>query len=235
MLLLMPGPKEYGAYILLYIFCVNLQLDLCRMWTWQGGASVPPDSNLGVAFSGWADPSLALSDSNNVYSRLPGRKYISLGGGNGNGRFTWSNLNSIQQFINNNAFSAYAGLVFDIEEGDSGLVDAFNACFQACKNKGLYVLVTVSHSAPYGISDAASLMRSFLQNSNIDFISPQLYSSGYENSNDYSITYGVQWYEYASAKAEIIPSVCKYTYYDDAYNYFRSQGVTLTGYVQWQN
>jgi hypothetical protein len=208
---------------------------LGRWWTWQSSVSVPPNTNVGVAFSGWADPNSALSDSNSVYSRLPGRKYISLGGGNANGRFTWSNLNSIESHINSGAFSAYQGIVFDIEEGDSGLLSAFNACFQAAKNKGFSVLVTTSHSAPYGIGDAANLMRSFFQNSNIDYLSPQLYSSGYEASNDYSTTFGVQWYEYASAKATVIPSICKYTYYDDAYNYFRTQGVTITGYVQWQN
>jgi hypothetical protein len=219
------------------LFSSGCSLLFFRLWTWQNSASVPPNTNVGVAFSGWADPASALSDSNHVYSRLPGRKFISLGGGNLNGRFTCAHLNSIESHITSGAFSAYQGIVFDIEEGDSGLLSAFNACFQAAKNKGLTVLVTTSHSAPYGFDDAAVLMRSFFQNSNIDYLSPQLYTSGNEASNDYSITANadVHWQEYASAKATVIPSICKSSYYDDAHNYFRSKGVTITGYIQWKN
>lgn len=188
---------------------------------------------IGVAFSGWTDPYKAIQDSSGIKSRLPGRKYISLGGGNSNGRFSYNDLMNIQNAINSNAFSGYDGIVFDIEEGDSGLSSAFASCFRAARSRGYYVLVTVSHSAPYGIPDAASLMRSFFPNSDINYLSPQLYTSGTESSNDYSTVAGVQWSEYASAKAVVIPSIVRGSLYSSAESYFRSQGVTIQGYVQW--
>jgi hypothetical protein len=202
-------------------------------WTWSSNTQVPGGTNCGVAFSGWTDPYKALQDSAAIKSRLPGNKYISLGGGNANGRFSYNDLTNIKNAIYSDAFSGYHGIVFDIEEGDSGLSDAFRSCFSAARSKGFSVLVTVSHSAPYGIPDAANLMRSFFSNSDINYLSPQLYSSGTENYNQYDTVAGVQWYEYASAKATIIPSIVSGYLYNDAVSYFRSQGVTLEGYVQW--
>ncbi|WP_138506739.1 hypothetical protein, partial [Nostoc sp. PA-18-2419] len=53
-------------------------------------------STLGIAFSGWAKPDQALSDSAKIKNRLVGHKYISLGGGDsdGNGSFTQEILHS---------------------------------------------------------------------------------------------------------------------------------------------
>ena len=76
-------------------------------------------------------------------------------------------------------------------------------------------------------------MRSFFPNSDINYLSPQLYSSGYETSNQYDTIAGVQWYEYASAKAAVIPSIVTSSLYSSAESYFRSQGVTIQGYIQW--
>lgn len=144
-------------------------------------------------------------------------------------------MNSIKSAIYAGSFDGYNGIVFDIEEGDAGLLNAFNSCFSAAKSHSLKVLVTVSHSAPYGISDAAFLMRAFFTNSQIDYISPQLYASGYESGNDYSTVAGVNWNEYANSKAPVIPSIVISNYYNDAENYFRGQGVETLGYVQWKN
>jgi hypothetical protein len=95
------------------------------------------------------------------------------------------------------------------------------------------VLVTVSHSAPYGIGDAAALMRSFFPNADIDYISPQLYTSGTESYNDYSTLYGVQWSEYGASRGVVIPSIVTQSLYDSAASYFSSQGVYIDGYVKW--
>jgi hypothetical protein len=202
-------------------------------WTWSSNTQVPSGTNCGVAFSGWSDPYQALQDSGGIKSRLPGRKYISLGGGDADGRFSSNDLTNIKNAIYSDAFYGYDGIVFDIEEGDSGLGDAFKSCFSAARSKGFSVLVTISYSAPYGIPDAANLMRSFFSNSDINYLSPQLYTTGTENYNQYGTIAGVQWSEYASAKATIIPSIVSGYLYDDAVSFFRSQGVTLEGYVQW--
>jgi hypothetical protein len=193
-----------------------------------------PDIYLGIAFSGEVSVSNALSESSSIYNKLPGAKYISLGGGDADGRFTASKVSAITNAINNGKFSGYSGIVYDIEEGDSGLASAFKDSFAAAKAKGLKVLVTISNSAPYGISDAGSLMRSFLSNSNIDYISPQLYESGEETSNVYATSGGVAWTEYANAKAIIIPSIVQSGLYSSAQNYFAGKGVTLGGYIQWK-
>ncbi len=145
----------------------------------------------GVAFNGYADPSKALRESSGVKSKLPGIKFISLGGGDSDGRFTKSIVQSITSSINSGAFNGYAGIAYDIEEGDSNLgqvselilnlvffshpKQVFADSFRAAKAKGFKVMVTISNSAPYGVSDGASLMRGFFPNSDIDYLSPQLY------------------------------------------------------------
>ena len=96
--------------------------------------------------------------------------------------------------------------------------------------------MTVSHSAPYGAPDEAnaqSQMRAFFEDSNIDYLSPQLYTTGEEQENNYATTYGVEWTWYAGAKPMICPSLVKASYYDSAVDYFAGKGVTLDGFVQW--
>jgi len=94
--------------------------------------------------------------------------------------------------------------------------------------------VTISHSAPYGVSDAPDLMASFFPNANIDYMSPQLYTSGEEGQNDFAISHGVQWTQYKNCRAAIVPSIVRASYYDNAHNYFKNIGVNITGYVQWK-
>ena len=201
-------------------------------WTWSPTAAVP-GATMGIAFSGWANVDTAISQSNQVFNSLVGDKYISLGGGaEDTGAFTATFLSEVNTAIEAGRFDDYDGIAYDIEVGDSGLSADFAASFAAAKAKGFKVLVTVSHSAPYGIGDAASLMQSFFADDHIDFISPQLYTTGQETSNDYDALL-LAWTAYAAAKAKIIPSLVKASYYPDAVTYFAGQGVTLEGYIQW--
>eukprot|EP00798_Chlamydomonas_sp_ICE-L_P016845 gene16845-23125_t len=201
-------------------------------WTWAPAAAAPANTNIGIAFSGWTDTAKALAESQPLLNKLPGTRYISLGGGNAAGRFSAADLTKIIAAINSNQFSAYAGIVFDIEEGDSGLATAFANAFAATKAKGLKVLVTVSHSAPYGIPDAAVLMRSFFPNTNIDIISPQMYTFGTEASNDYTTVGGVMWEEYAKSKAAVVPSIVRASMYGDLQTVLSSRGVVVQGFIQ---
>lgn len=116
-----------------------------------------------------------------------------------------------------------------------GLLPKFTAAFKATKEAKLTVLVTISHSAPYGFSDAPKLMRAFLRDPNIDFMSPQLYTSGNESQNDYNISHGVQWAEYKYCHAKLIPSIVQSGLYKDCLSYFRKLGINTTGYIQWKN
>lgn len=202
-------------------------------WTWTK-AVIPTDTGISIAFSGWTDVTTALQQSTKIMHRLVGDKYICLGGGNQDGAFTRDNIQAITAAINNGEFTAFEGIAYDVEGGDAGLADDFAASFTAAKANGYKVLVTVSHSAPYAIKDAQLLMQSFFADNNIDFLSPQLYTTGSESANDYDISHGLGWSEYVNCQAVIIPSLVKAAYYGDAQQYFSSQGVTLAGYVQWR-
>lgn len=202
-------------------------------WTWSRTATPPVGVNLGIAFSGWTDPSTALSASAPVMNQLPGSKYICLGGGNQNGAWTKAGLANVMEAVQSGRFAGYEGIAFDVEEGDSGLETPFQQLFSAAKAQNFKVLVTISHSAPYGIGDGAALMQSFFADPNIDHLSPQLYTTGREPGNDYATSHGVTWQQYAAAKAAIVPSIVSADMYADAQSYFLAQGVTLAGFVQW--
>lgn len=78
-------------------------------------------------------------------------------------------------------------------------------------------------------------MQVFFEDGNIDFISPQLYTTGSETQNDYATSHGVSWKDYAHCKAAVVPSIVKDTMYASAQEFFLKQGVTLKGYVQWRS
>jgi hypothetical protein len=202
--------------------------------TWQTGYSAPTNANVGIAFSGWSNVDQALAESASVKSKLPGTKVFSVGGGNANGRFTTASLTTLTNAIASDALKSYSGVVYDVEQGDSGLASSFSASFAAAKSKGLMVIVTCSHSAPFNITDAATLMSSFFADSNIDYLSPQLYSSGNELTNDFTISHGVNWTEYATAKAAVAPSIVNSSYYTNAQVQFLEYGIITVGYLQWQ-
>ena len=189
---------------------------------------------MSVAFSGYASVEQALASSKQVFASMPGEKYISLGGGaKATGSMTEASLQAIIAGIRNGTFAGYQGLCFDVEVGDSGLENTFEQAFVTARSNGFKVLVTVSHSEPYGIPDTKTLMASFLNSQNIDILSPQLYSSGSESANDYTAV-GTPWTAYANAKAIVAPSIVKAAYYADAVTYFAGKGVTLGGFIQWK-
>ena len=201
-------------------------------WTWHTSIE-PADTTMGMAFYGAVDPAEALAQSKKIKDRLQGEKYICLGGGTSSGKYSSAAITKIITAINAGDFAGYQGIAFDIEVGASGLVTNFQQAFTAAKTMGFKVLVTVSHSRPYGIGDGNSLMDAFFVDKHIDFLSPQLYTTGKETSNDYT-AYGIKWSQYATAQAAVIPSIVKAEYYSDAVSYFKNQGVDLAGYVQWQ-
>lgn len=209
-------------------------------WTWSSSSStVPPlaTATVAVAFSGWANVKKALQASKPILPSLQqgGAAYISIGGGNANGRWTSKIISQLNRAVTKGHLQAFTGIVYDVEGGDAGLSHDFAKSFATAKQHGLKVIVTVSHSAPYGITDASALMTSFFGNKHhIDAISPQLYSSGTETSNQYSTSQGVSWLQYQTSHASIVPSIVQASYYPDAQVYFLDNyGITLGGYIQW--
>ena len=187
-----------------------------------------------MCFSGWTSVNNALQECTNIKAQLPGQKFLSIGGGGSSGRWSLSALNSLDNDVRSKKLSGWNGIVYDVEEGDSGLAGAFASSFANAKSNGLSVLVTISHSEPYDIPDAANLMKSFFSNPNIDYISPQLYTQGTELDNDYATNGGTNWQDYASSRAKIVPSVVLGSRdFPTALKYFSQYGITLAGYMQW--
>ena len=211
-----------------------LQADNIGYWDWTWDPTpATPGATFGLAFSGWTDVTNAVQQSDKIKDELTGDKYICFGGGNQNGAMTSAGLQAITEAIKEGTLAGYDGVAYDVEVGDAGLEQDFTDSFAAAQAAGFKVLVTMSHSAPYGISDGAALMQSFFSDENIDFLSPQLYTTGSEAANDYATSHGVTWNQYAAAKAAIIPSIVKASYYADAQSYFAEHGVELGGFAQW--
>jgi len=201
-------------------------------YTWDAGSVGPEGANLGVAFSGWVDPQQAIQYSGPA---LKGTKYVSVGGGNDNGHFSASRLATITSSIKTFTDAGFEGLCFDVEECDGGLAADFEKAIAAAKAGGMKVFVTVSHSAPYGCPDGADLVASFLQNENLEFVSPQLYTAGTEPCADFTANDQLAWSGWAvPAKTKIVPSIVDVYQYPQVYDWFKSMhNVIVAGYMQW--
>ena len=66
-------------------------------------------------------------------------------------------------------------------------------------------MLTISSSQPYAFDDASTLMNSFFNNPDIDYLSPQVYNDQL-NGNDF-MAEGTPWSAWAKAKAKIVVSV----------------------------
>ncbi|KAI0558913.1 Glycoside hydrolase [Gracilaria domingensis] len=204
------------------------------LWTWNPTAGFS-DATLSVAFSGWANVDNALSESLNVYGSLVGEKYISVGGGNENGRWTASNIDQLNIAIVSGRLSGFDGICYDIEEGANGLATALTNSFALAKANNLKVLVSVSHSSPYGFPDANTVMNAIISSNDVDFLSPQLYTTGVETSNDYTISNNYGWDNYRNSNAKILLSIPKANMYEDGEQFFASRSIITTGFIQWRN
>jgi hypothetical protein len=177
--------------------------------------------NFTIAFSGYMDPGTindtfsaptCLGQANGIYDIMIGDKYVCLGGGT----LSWTAdvISKDINAVNTNQFQKYQGICFDIEAGDSGLKDNFEQLFAAAKKMGLKTIVSVSHSAPYAFADANTLMQSFFQSMNIDYISTQLYTNDFGTANEYIENNSVTWDQFASyfsqrknSNLQILPSI----------------------------
>lgn len=204
-------------------------------WTWNTtpSGSTPLGTTLTLAFSGWVDPEKALRDSSTLLPYITsGHKFITVGGGDSSGAWTLNSVSKVTSFIESGGFNGWDGIAYDIEIGVSGLSSAFLASFAAARLANLQVLVTVSGSQPYDIPDASTLMIAILGSSDVNILSPQLYSSG--TLTDFETTaYGTTWSQYASTSSLVVPSISAACYYNQTISYFATQGVTISGYVQW--
>jgi len=206
--------------------------------SWKTPSKPPPaDINVGFCFSGFIAPKDVLRECSKLKAKLPGtKKFLTFGGGNKAGRWTLSALVNLDKAIRSKQLSGWDGIAYDVEEGDAGLAGAFSTSFANAKANGLIVLVTVSRAQPYGISDGPALMKSFFTNSKIDYLSPQLYTSGSESGNQYDTAPGTTWNQFASSRAKFLPSVVLGSRdFPTASKYFSKYGIVSAGYIQWSN
>ena len=112
--------------------------------------------------------------------------------------------------------AGFAGVCFDIEgtKGGQELIDAFERAFAVLRKSGLDVMITTSHSAPYGADSddiRIAMVKSWVESSNVGYLSPQLYTSGGEGTPQLEALMGVNgdipWDLYKGAKAKFVPSI----------------------------
>lgn len=239
-----------GVALLLGLSMVSGEQRGYYSWSWGSGSTGPSNATLGVAFTGWVSVQQAIDDysfdSESCCPALAGVGMLSLGGGNANGRFT---VNALTDDISKNmaaiAAAGYGGVCFDIEEAagsSADLIPAFTAAFAAAKAENLFVQVTSSHSAPY-LTDSAEvavdLIKLFCSDSNVDEISPQLYSSGTETEPDFGETSscveaGCTWELYQGCTANFVPSLVDETHLAATSDYFSTNyGIDVAGFYQW--
>jgi len=214
----------------------------------------PSCANTVVSFSGWVDPSSTtavqnpLALANAQYSTLQApNKFVTLGGGNTtitNTLLTTTYLTYFnQKLFTTPSGSQYTGIVFDVENIDTSvpiqtLINSFISVFQAAKNNGYTVMVTVGHD---GYGSIPSLMPTFLSSPYIDYLIPQLYDAGDCSDNPLLQTNTVwpntNWSSWASAKPKIVAGITFEPLYCQAQQFFQSlpTPITLSGYIVWNN
>lgn len=181
-------------------------------------SNLPDDTSITIGFSGLLDPrtkhdtfskNTALGQTNEIYDLMKGLKCISIGGGTLN--WTSISINNLLSSIESGQFIKYDAVCYDIETGVSL---QFEQLFSASKSKGLIVFVTISHSAPFGFSDATDIMISFFNSLNIDAISPQLYTFDFGTANEYIPNNALSWQQFSDLYAKrknpnlvVVPSI----------------------------
>merc|ERR1712216_459199 len=93
--------------------------------------------------------------------------------------------------------------------------------------------ITMSHFKPWDVSNGAELVANWLQNSLIDYLSPQLYTQGTEPANSW-VDFNPAFAD-SSAVPKIIPSIVKSTYYATVPITVAAKLPNAVGYIQWQD
>lgn len=208
--------------------------------TWGYPSLGPDDATASVAFSGWNDIKTAIKESGSV--DLKGMTFLSLGGSSEQGTFNPDTVQKMGKQCELIKKEGYDGVVFDIEvtRGGQALLDALDKTYGKCKDAGLTVMVTTSHSAPTGVSLGVireKLIDSWVASDNIDIISPQLYSWGGEEDPEFATTWpcdNCTWTRYAGSKAKMMPSVVEGSHLKVIKKFFAKKDLPVDGYFQWK-
>mmetsp|Transcript_170893 Transcript_170893/g.543047 ORF Transcript_170893/g.543047 Transcript_170893/m.543047 type:complete len:378 (+) Transcript_170893:80-1213(+) len=214
-------------------------------WEWSSSWAGPSGTNLGICCNGYSEVATALSKCTKTVSTLDEVKWISIGGNgeNGHGIITPSVLATAGGSASKFSTAGFTGVMFDVEvvEGtNDDLTAAFTSAIQHLKIAGLQVGITTSHSGPVTASggcDAATLVKAWVVDANLDIISPQLYSTGAELAPEFATTSSCPactWSLFQGSKAKFAPSIVEASQYDATQIYFADQSITTAGYIQWK-
>ena len=176
-----------------------------------------------------------------------GAQYLSLGGGAN--APDWEVGPMLNDFVDGSAPIAalkeagFAGVCFDIEgtKGGQELIDGFESAFAVLRKNGLDVMITTSHSAPYGANSddiRIAMVKSWAKSSNVGYLSPQLYTSGGEGTPQLDALMGelgdIPWDLYKGAKAKFVPSIVGKGQVAAVKKFFEGEvGVKVDGFVTW--
>jgi hypothetical protein len=208
--------------------------------SWGMGSIGMDNANVGIAFSGWNTVQTALEESSGI--ELRGTQYLSLGGSSEQGMFDPSTVAQMGEDCPQIKEAGYKGVCFDVEvtRGGKALVKALEETYSKCKEAGLVVMVTTSHSAPTGVSLGdirVQLINSWVKSPDVDIISPQLYTWGGEDIPDFNTTWpcdNCTWNLYKNSKGKFMPSLVDDTHLGATKKWFDKEGIKVAGYFQWK-
>lgn len=202
------------------------------LMSWKNSTPPPGTWDFGVWFGGESPKTAILNNINSASKITVGKKILDLGGGTPTGIWTsTADLDYVSSRAADIKKAGWDGLCFDVEVCTPNIdfIDAFKKCFAACKAAGLMVIVTISHSLPWscqtGQGQGSQLVSSWINDSNIDYISPQLYDADGTTltASDLSMFKNIQ--------AKILPSI---PYDSDWANLNNGNtGITSGGYIIW--
>ena len=202
-------------------------------WTWGGnGEGTPSGSwNIGILFGG-EEPISSINNnilnSNKIKAPI---KYLDLGGGDTHNGWTLESITYVNDNLQNIKNYNWNGLCFDIEvcTPNVSFVAQFADCFSKCKAVGLDVLVTISGILPYacqsGTGQGNDLINAWINDSNIDYISPQLYGADGQTLEKHNLT------KFINAKAKLIPTIA----YAKDWDAIQDLGMKPYGYLVWNH
>ena len=214
-------------------------------WNWGSGTVGPIGKNASAAFTGWSDVDHAISDFPDT-SVLLGTKYLTVGGGDMSGQITAEALKKYAisgQKIKN---AGYEAVMFDIEEikgSHTMMIPLFAQAFAAIKKAGLGVGVTVSKCAPYQADtpiDSVEFIKAWVKDENIDFMSPQLYTTGYEPEplfieTSFCKEAGCTWDLWRNAVPKVVPSIVGQEQYETVKEWFaKNYDIETAGFFEWK-
>ena len=176
-----------------------------------------------------------------------GTQFLDIGGASARGVLTVEVLQSFfTGALDKVKDAGFDGVCFDVEMTrgeEKALVKELERAFAACKQAGLLVMVTTSHSAPFASSTLMKelLIDSWVRDDNIDLFSPQLYTSGTEGKPEFTLTpcgtpgrSKCSWERLAPMKAKWVLSLASGAQYPAAKAFFKKLNIDPIGFIQWK-